>query len=282
MKVLIGLFLIVFAFVGKTHATQYPQARVVVVSDIDDTLKVSHVLDYLAAAADAVRVDNVFRGMPLLFQLIHQTSPKIPFFYLSNAPAPLATAFHQKFLDQNKFPPGTLLLRNKYPIELHKIMNLREIINQTKAQYLIAFGDNGERDVYVYEEIHREFPSLQIVTYIHQVYYTAAEKHPGQDLFDDQVGFVSSVEVGMDLAFKRLLSLPQVQMLMDAVIPPMLRTMAYEDSEGRFGELSFPHWQDCRDFVWPDQLDVNWGRDMLMNAFKSRLNQRCNVAPNDK
>jgi hypothetical protein len=269
---------------GLATAQPQPYSPIVVITDLDDTLKVSHVLDLAAASINLPHTDNVFRGMPELFQLLKQRQPQMPFFYLSNAPNvfPFST-FHRKFITENNFPPGQLILRGDLSSKVHKIMKIREIINVMAPQYVLAFGDNGERDIQVYDQIRKEYPAVKFFVYIRQAYGSKAKEQTGTELLENQIGFVTPAEVSMDLAEKRILSVVDVQSILDLIVPPMIRTSTYEDKSGRFGVLSFPHWQDCTDYKWPAKFDdIRWGRDGLYNAIKVRIQQRCSKPPEDQ
>lgn len=71
-------------------------SRTIVVSDIDDTLKISYVRSLTDKVLNAPRTDLVFAGMPEPF-LALQNRGDVEFIYLSNAPTWLMTEAHQVF-----------------------------------------------------------------------------------------------------------------------------------------------------------------------------------------
>lgn len=250
----------------------------VMVSDIDDTIRVSQVLDRAQYVANAPLTENVFRGMPELFQILQANYPRMPVIYLTNAEANSMTASHTKFIGDNGFPEGHLLLRRNPNDANHKIMRLREIIKATQPRVMILLGDNGESDSLVFDQLKKEFPQIIMLNYIRQLYYTQAQKQIGQALLPGQMGFVTPIEIMIDLHAKRLVSVPQVQAFVDLVAPEVIQVAAMEDEQGRRGELSFPRWQDCRDFKWPPGIDAMFAeiqRDGLLKAIKARVQTRC-------
>ncbi len=105
------------------HAATY--GKVLLISDIDDTIKVSHILGPIAEKlARGGNITTPFTGMPQLYQLIlNSFSPKVTnentsarVVYLSNAPEqvfgiPALLTSHQNFVRYNKFPAGDSHLR---------------------------------------------------------------------------------------------------------------------------------------------------------------------------
>lgn len=235
------LFLIFIGFLS--------QAQVVVISDIDDTIKVSHVLDRSDATSNAARIDNLFIGMPELYQLI-QSSTNAKMFYLTNAPRALMSRLHRDFLIKNQFPNGSLALRENIFDNSHKIRMIRQIVNQEKPQLLILVGDNGEKDPDIYYQATQEFPDLKIITYIRQAYSAFLGEDRGSELYASQMGFVTPIEVALSLKQFSLLNESQVLSL-EKLFVPFALSQKFDQTKG---ELAFPGWQDCRDFKIPDSL----------------------------
>ena len=150
------LFLAAFCFLIWSLAG----AQIAVISDIDDTIKVSHVLDRSDSVSNAFRTHNVFRGMPQLYQLLASSFPEAEFFYLTNAPRVLMEDSHSRFLRQNQFPRGHLLLRESLSDSEHKIRTIRRILSRPGWRAVILIGDNGERDPQIYAQAVKEFPKL--------------------------------------------------------------------------------------------------------------------------
>ena len=170
MKVLGILVVCLFAVVANS--------RVLVVSDIDDTLKISQVRSTLGSVLNAGRTDVVFAGMPQLLRSL-QEGPRadIEFVYLSNAPHWLMAESHSAFLNEHQFPKGRVFLRGFLDDSRHfKSRVLDQLAKEDPKQVIVLVGDNGERDpVFFAEFIHRH-PGLRIKSFVHSIYATNVEQ----------------------------------------------------------------------------------------------------------
>lgn len=248
----------------------FAQAKTVLISDIDDTIKVSNVLDKTSAIENSNRTDSVFFGMPQLYHLIQQTTGA-KLYYLSNAPKAVMTYYHRQFLIQNEFPNGGLLLRENVLSKNHKIRSIREIIRVEKPTTLILIGDNGEHDPEVYHQAKQEYPRLRIYTYIRQAYSAHLGKDRGTELFPNQMGIVSPMEIALSLREMAVVDLNKVDALENFFVPLALN----QRPEQMAGALAFPGWQDCRDYKAPNSLyqrRTDLGQQLLMHILK-----RCSI-----
>lgn len=271
MKTFIPAFLLVlssFAFADN---------KVILVSDIDDTIKVSHVLDKDSTVANAFVPKNAFLGMANLYSLLIEDKTVDQIVYLSNAPKYLMLPFHKNFLKRTGFPAGKLLLSTGLSNKNHKIESLRNLIKNESPKELILVGDNGERDTLVYAAIQKENPSLKITTYIHQAYSLAGYKGSvGKPLEVNQNGFATALDLSVELMNQDLLSESSYAKLLTRIIPVALK-------EGNYGErgrpLMFPAWFDCRDFKvieLPVKKDVD---EKSLAEFNKKLSERCSIEP---
>ncbi len=248
----------------------FTQAKTILISDIDDTIKVSNVLDKSSAIENSNRTDSVFYGMPQLYQLI-QKNTNAKLYYLSNAPKALMTYYHREFLIKNQFPNGGLMLRDNVFSKTHKIKSIRSIIRSEKPTTLILIGDNGEHDAEVYNQAKQEYPKLRIHTYIRQAYSAHLGKDRGSVLFPQQMGFVSPMEIALSLQEKTLVNSSQVNALESYFVPLAL----HQSPDQMAGALAFPGWQDCRDFIIPNSLrerQTSLGQQLLWFILK-----RCSI-----
>ena len=92
-------------------------AQTLLISDIDDTVKVSHIRSLKGAVSNAFRTNNIFKGMADLYKSVAKDSgAKI--IYLTNAPEKILGYSHTRTLKNGRFPKGELLLRN---LEFHRM-----------------------------------------------------------------------------------------------------------------------------------------------------------------
>lgn len=257
-------------------------AQTLLVTDMDDTIKVSYVLDKDSAVANAAMIHNAFLGMPHLYKIIENDADVIAIKYLSNAPRKLIGDLHEKFLNFNHFPKGEFVARSWFDLRsgnAHKVNSLRRFIKQYKPKALILVGDNGEADVEVYNQIRTEFPHILGPTYIRQAYSSFGfSDNFAKPLEDNQTPFASSIDIAMDLYKRGYLRLDSFTQHINKIVPAIL---AEEEDENR-GATAFPEWYDCRDFVLPELpllLDVH--SNLLLQKYAHKVQIRCQMEPAD-
>ncbi|MDR0701461.1 MAG: DUF2183 domain-containing protein [Azoarcus sp.] len=150
------------------YAWFVPPEGVSVVSDIDDTIKISHVRER------ALLMENTFLkpfvpvpGMTAWYRELAQTTPGVAFHYLSASPMQLYPAL-QAFLDDEKFPAGSMHLREstawhsviagKETSIAHKTSVLERLFTNYPKRRFILIGDSGEHDPEIYADAARRHP----------------------------------------------------------------------------------------------------------------------------
>lgn len=161
-----------------------PNAEFGIVSDIDDTILVSHASRklkklWLVLFKNALTRKS-FKGFPEFFQLLHKNKKvRNPIFYLSNSEWNLYDLLLD-FRKHNNFPPGPLLLRplkrdafkllfsskTKKRHKLDKIAILLKLFPQMKFVFV---GDSGQHDPRIYCEMARKKPERIRTIYIRRI-----------------------------------------------------------------------------------------------------------------
>ncbi len=261
-------------------------ARTLFVSDIDDTVKISHVLNTASALKNAIRVDNHFNGMSQAYQVYHQFDPQAEIVYLTNAPQIFMGSFHARFLQHNHFPQGLLLLRQSLSDQNFKLTQLRQLIQREHPTRLVLIGDNGEKDVQVYAQIQAEYPQIPTFVYIHQIYSSWSHSETGSLLDRNQKGFVTGLDLMTYFLSERFITSDIYQKYIKSVVPQMLK----EDDREDDGNIAFPSWIDCRDFFGarqsvqqrpyqPPQNVSSLTESQLYSEYKMKLKNRCLTGP---
>lgn len=252
------------------------QARTLLVSDIDDTIKLANVKDLSEAARFAFDSQSRFLGMNQLYHLIKKDQPDLEIVYLSKAPNWLMGRTHRKFLVNGQFPAGEYINRTNYDEDVHKIQTLREVMAKVRPDKVIFVGDNGEQDAAVYKQISQEFaaPNLQFHQFIRVVYSKSSFMLPmTADVLEGQTGFVTPVEVALELEKSGVLKSESVEVLIKSVVPDLLSQKIYMAE----GDVAFPYFVNCRDLVW--KWDDALSRFEEMNSLKARIVTRCKIRP---
>lgn len=139
-----------------------------VISDIDDTIKISDVTDKQALLANTFL--RAFRPAPGMAELYGRWAESgVAFHYVSSSPWQLFPAL-DRFLGREAFPRGSFHLKqfrlkdeSFFSLfqegEAHKIPVIESILAAFPGRRFILVGDSGERDPEIYGEIARRHPS---------------------------------------------------------------------------------------------------------------------------
>jgi hypothetical protein len=144
-----------------------PAAGLSIISDIDDTIKDSHVRNRKELLTNTFLRN--FRPIPTISKLYQNWSQLgAEFHYVSSSPWQLHDPLTE-FLAQEGFPEGSLHLRSfslrnsrlLSPFVFrpeNKARSIRNLLQQFPHRRFILIGDSGERDPEIYGEAARRFP----------------------------------------------------------------------------------------------------------------------------
>ncbi|KAJ3335550.1 hypothetical protein HDU93_005073 [Gonapodya sp. JEL0774] len=146
-----------------------PPSGLSLISDLDDTVKISHIaLGTRALLATALSQPwFAVPGMAEVYRRIHAKGASIH--YVSSSPHQLHSHLTE-FLATNGFPPGTMHLRRFGLSESTrwdmggggpkiKEAKVKEMMGQFPGRKFILVGDSGEDDAGIYASTYRNFPS---------------------------------------------------------------------------------------------------------------------------
>ncbi len=133
-------------------------ARVIVISDIDDTIKKSNSMGGVSQVYHFLKMKS-YPLMSLIYQDIQRgnSSDEVSFFYVSAAPDFIYD--QDKWLKKKGFPFGQSFLRKSLGDETYayKMRTIRKILSKvSKDDRLLFFGDNSSHDPKVYLDIIKE------------------------------------------------------------------------------------------------------------------------------
>jgi len=162
-------------FIGEVQLI--PKTGLSVISDIDDTIKVSNVLDKKELIRNTFAEPyKVTAGMPAFYQQLKEQNAY--FHYVSASPWQIYPSL-KPFMDSH-YPKGTVSLRYfrlkdsslidflKPSIE-YKYTQIKQIIQRYPKHQFVLIGDSGEHAPEVYARIYREFPDVVQSIYIRAV-----------------------------------------------------------------------------------------------------------------
>jgi hypothetical protein len=147
-----------------------------VVSDIDDTIKYSEVLDREELLENTLLYSySSIKGMADWYQVFEKCGAA--FHYVSKSPwqlyAPLTS-----FVEKEGFPPGSFYLRSQKTISLSTLLKtkgpskkdfIRELLQRFPKRQFILVGDSTQKDPEIYADLAKEFPGQITHIYIRDV-----------------------------------------------------------------------------------------------------------------
>lgn len=151
-----------------TLVLSFNASALTVISDLDDTLKITNVASKPRAVWNALFNKNAFKGMPELMEKFDKAGSDL---YIVSASPNMLRSRIDKFIAHNEIAYKEIYTRNLSQLgqkEAYKLAAIREIINSTSDEYILI-GDDTEIDALVYEKIQKEFPTKIKAVYIHQV-----------------------------------------------------------------------------------------------------------------
>ncbi len=272
---------------AKAASVTPDNSEILFISDLDDTIKLSQVLNQKRAALRIRDSHSWFQGMNNLYQLIKKDNSSINFAYVSAGPIFLLKKFHEELLLNGQFPKGNYFGRTNVFSDSFKLRTIRNLLNSRKPQKVIFFGDNGEKDAVVFNQITQEYKDsgIQFFSFIHIVYSKQNQEYSEKlnPTYPGQLSFVTPVEAGLELRRQNLLSEASVRSLVDK-----LSELIVNEKEGLHkGILAFPSFMDCRGYEWPESLrSENLIREMLvedsriakLDLLKEKIQERCSVS----
>ncbi|MGV3523296.1 MAG: phosphatase domain-containing protein [Candidatus Sericytochromatia bacterium] len=168
-------------------------ASLAVVSDIDDTIKISNVTNRLKALRRLL-FQNAYGAKPMpgtamLYQILEKKDGQADgdTFYLSGSPLNLSDAIY-RFMDLRGFPAGGIELKkwgfaegdeSPFAQSTYKTERLRQLFKTYPQKRFLLFGDSGEKDPEIYRQIASEFPAQVQGIFINNV----TQAKPGDPRF---------------------------------------------------------------------------------------------------
>lgn len=164
-----------------------------IISDIDDTVKVSNVTDRRALLEHTFLLD--FVAAPGMAELYREWSGEgTGLHFVSSSPWQLYEPLGE-FLDRHGFPWATFSLksvrfRDDTLLDLFKKGTetkpaaIKEILDRYPGRQFILVGDSGEQDPEVYASLLRERPDQVVKIYIRNVTEESADNARFTSLFD--------------------------------------------------------------------------------------------------
>lgn len=164
----------------------YQKSKIGIISDIDDTILVTHTRNSLKKVKTLLTKNaykrNAVKEMREFY--ISLSNNKYPFFYVSNSEANLYPMI-RLFLNHNHFPTGPIFLKpfikwnslfkrkTTKGRDGHKKEKIRFLLKTFPEMSFILIGDDSQKDPEIYGDIAREAPDRIKHIYIRNINKTA-------------------------------------------------------------------------------------------------------------
>ena len=156
-----------------------------IISDIDDTIKVTHTTDPIGTLKTTFAdIPETTKGLPEFYQNLDVEFKNPAWFYLSASPYNLYPFLHQFIHDHYK--PGTIILReNSWMVlgdvlksltqgtQAYKTDRMDKIHHWLPNRKFICVGDSTQSDPEAYAEMFKRYPG-----WIHAIYIRVVEGDP--------------------------------------------------------------------------------------------------------
>jgi len=166
----------------NTHAVSMadPDARFMIISDMDDTVIHTGITRKLRAAQltflHNAKTRKPLDGVAGLYRELvdyADDSSANPVFYVSNSGWNMYDVLRD-FIDHNDIPHGPLLLRDlggrgEHSTKNHKAETFRTLLERFPRLPAILIGDSGQHDAALYQAVAKEFPDRILGIYIRDV-----------------------------------------------------------------------------------------------------------------
>ncbi|KAF3937480.1 hypothetical protein ABW19_dt0210529 [Dactylella cylindrospora] len=154
-----------------------------VISDVDDTIKVSNVLDPVKAVKSLLLEDHTaVTGMPELYAKLNSELTTPAWFYLTGSPYQLYPSLREFIF--REFPQGPMIVQNLTISDIqsvlklitdhdnvrnYKIEQMEKIYSYYPNKKFITIGDSTQADPEAYAEIARRHPEFIQCIWVRQV-----------------------------------------------------------------------------------------------------------------
>lgn len=265
-------------------------ANVLLISDIDDTIKRTNVLGYLTGG---VRTTNPFIGLPELYNaflcnkepslkkkefciskkgVVH--SPKRWVTYVTSASGRLQM-FGREFIARSNFPMGTVKGKNSADDSYQfKATEISSLISSLMEYEIVLVGDNGQKDVMVYDHIKKKYPFKPLSAFIHEIYDTSHEDKAkrGVSLMPGQIPYLTASDLALEFFSRGWITEVELQEISKKVYK------FASSSDDDIYEQVIPSWSRCLSFVHKykrPSVAITTKTDQILSKVEKRIETLC-------
>jgi phosphatidate phosphatase APP1 len=202
-------------------------AKVVVVSDIDDTIRQSHILNLLDAGIRLAGNPEEFKDLGVIYQALSEASmensgEKMAIVYIS-----ASTKFFylgEEWITLRQFPQGEVVQRQSLSEDkkMFKVSNIIRFLgeNYVPGDELFLFGDNAELDPEIYQEVLKK-TNLKGTIFIRDVRVKLGRYTVKKDTRYNRGADINYYTSGLELVMR-----PEFSVIKEKIKPQLLKLRA--------------------------------------------------------
>ncbi len=143
----------------------------IVISDLDDTIKISHSTSSLSTLGHGLFDNDIYAGMNALFSVFFKCKQQDTNLFIVSASPQFLDDKVNKLLKKHHFPDARVILKDwtgDSDTYAFKVKTITDIMNATTSP-VILLGDDTSKDPLVYTEIKKRFGNRVLDVYIHRI-----------------------------------------------------------------------------------------------------------------
>jgi hypothetical protein len=144
-------------------------ASISVVSDLDDTIKITNSGDEVDATINGIFSEKVFTGMAGFLKEMRAYTGQL---HVLTASPTIIKYKIEKTLNKHQIRYDSLIMKSPFSREerlVYKVRELKRLFEANSGDDFILIGDDVGQDPEAYDEIKRAYPNRVLAIYIHAV-----------------------------------------------------------------------------------------------------------------
>lgn len=229
--------LILLAIYFSYGSIAFGASDLLVISDIDDTLKVSGSGHFSQTISRLNKTKAQFKGMKTLLWGLNNVGYTIS--YVTAAKELISGRYHRNFLSD--FPKGNLYFKSFFEsTERYKISRIIREIEAHNPKKVILLGDNHSKDAKAYNYIANTYGHIEFAIFIRMV-------HPNKESFPNEISYLTAAEIAIHLADREFIGAWGYDFAhreIENILKASRRVHAFNESQ------YFPNFLDCSEYEW--------------------------------
>jgi phosphatidate phosphatase APP1 len=183
-------------------------AGVAIISDLDDTIKITHVADPKAAFARGIFGRNTFIGMPEFLKEARTYSEEL---HILTASPPIIYKSILSTLSSNGIKYDSVAYKNPFKFEgkiPYKVRKIQEVMDKSPHQFILL-GDDVDIDPEIFEEVKKLYPDRILASYIHVV--------RGREIPEGSIPYWTAADLALRELQAERMSLASAEAVLDSI-----------------------------------------------------------------